>query len=224
MKNYAFIFARGGSKRIKNKNLKLINSKPLIYYSINLASNIKFIDKTFISTDSKNIINYACKFKNTHIIKRPKKLATDASDEWLSWKHAVKYVNSKFGDFKYFLSLPTTSPLREKKDIIKCLKLIKNRKHDIVLTTTETERKPGYNMVYKFNDKIKIIETKKQLNKKKIFDLTTVAYLCESKYIISKNGIFDGRVGAVEVPKSRSLDIDTIDDFKYAEYLMKIKK
>ena len=53
MINYAFIFARGGSKRIKNKNLVLLNSKPLIYYSIEQSLKTKLFKKIFISTDSK---------------------------------------------------------------------------------------------------------------------------------------------------------------------------
>ena len=59
MKIYAFIFARGGSKGIKDKNLVKVKGKPLIYYSIKIAQKIKDIDKIFVSSDIKKILKYA---------------------------------------------------------------------------------------------------------------------------------------------------------------------
>ena len=61
MKIFAFIFARGGSKGIKNKNIIKINNKPLIYYSIHLAKKMKEIDEVYVSSDSNNILNIAKK-------------------------------------------------------------------------------------------------------------------------------------------------------------------
>ena len=113
--------------------------------------------------------------------------------------------------------------MRNKKDIIDCYKLIQKNKHDIVLTMCKTERNPGYNMVYKKKNKIKLIPTRVVIKHKTIFDLTTVAYICNKKYIENKNAIFDGSVGAVEIPKERSIDIDTIDDLMYASYLLNKK-
>ena len=66
---YCFIFARGGSKGIKNKNLVKLNGKPLLFYSINLAKKIKSIKKIFVSTDNKAIAEYAKKNK-VEVIKR----------------------------------------------------------------------------------------------------------------------------------------------------------
>ena len=74
--NYAFIFARGGSKGIKNKNIRLFNGKPLIYYSIKLAKKISSIKKVFVSSDNKKILDIAKKF-GAETILRPKSIAKD---------------------------------------------------------------------------------------------------------------------------------------------------
>lgn len=125
--NYAFIFARGGSKGIKDKNIKLFNKKPLIYYSINLAKKIKEIKKVFVSSDSKKILKIAKKF-GANTILRPKELSRDHSSEIDAWKHAVRHLKKKGEKFDNFISLPCTSPLRKEIDIKTALKKIKKKK------------------------------------------------------------------------------------------------
>ena len=94
MKIYAFIFARGGSKGIKDKNLVKVKGKPLIYYSIKIAQKIKDIDKIFVSSDLEKILKYA-KSLGVSIIKRPKKISGDSSPEVLAWRHAIMYLKKR---------------------------------------------------------------------------------------------------------------------------------
>ena len=126
-KNYAFIFARGGSKGLKNKNIKLFNGKPLIYYSINLAKKNKKIKKIFVSSDDKKILKISRKY-GAEIILRPKSLSRDNSLELNAWKHAINYLKEKGENFDNFISLPCTSPLRNSKDINSALQKIKKKK------------------------------------------------------------------------------------------------
>ena len=146
-KIFAFIFARGGSKGIKNKNLVKLNGKSLIDFSINLAKSMKIFDKVFVCTESKKIKDYVKK-RNVQIIPRPKNLATDNSPEYLSWKYAVKYLKKKNIIFDCFVSLPTTSPLREKEDILGALKKL-NKGADFVVCATPARRNPWFNMLIK---------------------------------------------------------------------------
>lgn len=227
MINYAFIFARAGSKRIKNKNLVLLNSKPLIYYSIEQSLKTKLFKKIFISTDSKKIAKYCMNLniQQLEIIRRPISLASDTSDEWLSWKHAVKYVNHKYGKFNIFASIPVTSPLRSYRDIKQCVKKKINTKHDIVLTFTSSNRNPYFNMITLDKKNNLFLACKNKIMKKQSFyDLTTVAYVTTPEYILKNKKIWDGRVSGVEIPHPRSLDIDTLDDLNYAKYIMKYGK
>mgnify|MGYP001252107590 CR=1 FL=1 len=225
MKNFAFIFARGGSKRIKNKNLQKIKNKNLLEIAINQASRIKKIDKIFVSTDSKKIASFVSNF-NVEIIKRPKFLSKDNSSEWHAWQHAIKQVKKKYY-FEKFICLPVTSPLRKNIDIINCINKL-NKKIDIIITVQETNRNPWYNMV-KINSKNclevinkhtkKIIDTRQKAPK--VYDMTTVCYVSTPEYILKKKSIFSGNVKAVIIPQERALDIDSYFDLKLSKLLYK---
>jgi CMP-N-acetylneuraminic acid synthetase len=218
-KIFCFIFARGGSKRIKNKNLIKIKNKSLLKISIDIAKKINTINKIIVSSDSVKIINEAKKNKVNYIL-RPKKLCTSKSNEFESWKHAIKYFEDKNINFDYFLSLPTTAPLRKVTDINKLISTFKRKKFDLMFCVTKTNRYPNYNMVKKNKKSLQIL-SKEKINKKKIFDMTTVGYISTPRFIKNSNNIFDGKVGCIEIPRERSLDIDDSFDLKVARFLYK---
>ena len=132
--NFSFIFARGGSKGIKNKNIKSFCGKPLIEYSIKVAKEIDRIDECFVSTDSLKIAEISKKL-GAQIILRPSQLAEDNSSEWLAWQHAIRAVNKSFCEFD-FVVYPT-SPLRTKINVEQALDNL-NSKVDIVMTLSQT--------------------------------------------------------------------------------------
>jgi CMP-N-acetylneuraminic acid synthetase len=227
-KIYAMIFARGGSKGIKNKNIKKINGKPLIYYTIDLAKKIKKIKKIFVSTDSKRIAITSKKYGAIIPFKRPKKLSQDKSDEWLAWKHLCDFLK-KLNDLPDILiSLPATSPLRKRIDIENALKkFIKNKKSDILITARESIRNPYFNMIkLKPNGFAEIVIDKNIKNRQQapvVLDVTTLAYVTTPDYILRNKNMFAGNVDVLKVPKERSLDIDDKFDLKIAKILMKKK-
>ncbi len=222
-KIFSFIFARGGSKGIKNKNITKINGKPLIYYSILLAKKISG-KNVYISTDSLKIKNISEKY-GASVIMRPKNISKDKSLEIIAWKHAVNYLNKKNIFFDIFLSLPATSPLRNLYDIKKAINLLK--KCDFVVTGNISKRSPWFNMVKadKYLNVELLMKNKKKFSRRqdvpKSYDLTTVAYVAKASYILSMTGIFDGKVKLSEVPPNRALDIDDKFDLKIAKLLMK---
>jgi CMP-N-acetylneuraminic acid synthetase len=224
MRTFAFIFARGGSKGVPGKNIKEICGKPLIAYSIEIAKEIESIEKIFVSTEDDNIATVAKKF-GADIIPRPINLAQDDSPEWLAWQHAIKWLGERGDDFEIFISLPTTSPLRNKSDITQCLAFL-DEKTDVVVGVTEAVRSPYFNMVRKdSNDFIDVIMKNdnhyaRRQDTPAIFDMTTVGYVSRPEFIENSTGIFDGQVKGVEIPTERALDIDTELDFKIAEFLM----
>ncbi len=218
-KIFCFIFARGGSKRIPNKNLLKIKNKSLLEITLDFAKKVKKIDKIFVSSDSLKILNIAKK-KDVQIIKRPKSLCTSTSDEFDSWKHAINDLRKKKIMFDYFLSLPTTSPLRKKNDILKLIKKFSQSEYDLVLCATDTNRFPHYNMVVKKGKNIELIIKKSRgIKKKDIFDLTTIGYITKPKFIMKAKGIFDGKIGYIKIPKERAVDIDDFYDLKVARFL-----
>lgn len=223
----ALICARGGSKGLPNKNIKILGGKPLIVRAINQVKKIKEINNIIVSTDSKKIANIAFKAGAEVPFMRPKKLAKDNSSEWLVWRHALyslKKLNGNYPDI--IIILPVTSPMRSIKDIKNCLIKYKNSKADIIITVTNSHRNPYFNMV-KINKEglaSRVVKPKKKIIRRqdspKVYDMTTVAYVTNPKFILEKEGIFDGKVGYVHIPTERALDIDTKFDFRIAELLL----
>ena len=224
---FAFIFARGGSKGLKNKNLYEIGGKPLIAHSILAAKKNKKIKKVFVSTDSKKIIKISEAY-GAEIIHRPKRLALDKTPEWLAWQHAIDYLKKMNETFDIFLSLPTTSPLRSQQDINNALNALK-KNDDAVITITPSSRNPSFNMV-SIDKKgfASLIEKKKVVSRRqdapKYYDMTTVSYVSRPEFILSKKYLFSGRIKSIIVPKERAIDIDDIIDASIASFLYERNK
>ncbi len=228
MKVYAFIFARGGSKGLPRKNIKLLAGKPLIAYAIESALASPSIDNVFVSTDDREIERVAVQY-GAEVIIRPKELATDQSPEWLSWQHAINWVVAKFGEFDCFLSLPATSPLRAVCDIENAVTILSNGGIDVCISITNSSRSPYFNMVTEDKDGSYAIclSNKDRITRRQdspeVYDITTVVYAAKPQFILNHEGIFSGRVGAVKIPKYRAVDIDDIYDFHFAETLLGLK-
>ena len=223
----AFIFARGGSKGLPDKNLRKILGKPLISLAIEQALTIKKIDRVIVSTDSPKIADIAKKSGAEVPFIRPKDLALDDSPEWLAWQHAMMYLQNNLGSLPdAVVSIPTTAPLRISEDIENCIDRFFNSKVDVVITVTEARRSPYFNMVE--IDPFGIASLAKPFSHSlhrrqeapKMYDMTTVAYVFKPDFILNNNSIFEGVVASVEVPVERSIDIDTLLDFEIAEFLL----
>ena len=224
----AIIFARGGSKGLPNKNIKIFNGKPLIAWSIEHAKSISRISRVIVSTDSDEIAKTAIEFGAEVPFMRPKELATDESPEWLSWQHALEFLSKSDGCLPdLMLSIPTTSPLRDIEDINKIIDEYLENETDIVIAVSEGYRSPYFNIVKDLpNGYVELfIKNDKHISRRqdspKTFDITTVAYAAKPSFVINNASIFDGRVRKIIVSKETSVDIDTLIDFEYAEFLLK---
>lgn len=225
MKNFAFIFARGGSKGLPGKNIKPLAGKPLLQYSIETAKTSPHIELVFVSTDDSEIAEVA-RLNGAIVIDRPSELATDKSPEWLAWRHAIEWVREKYGEFNGFVSLPATSPLRSDEDISKAIEQHKAKAADVCISVTEANRSPFFNMVkHTYEGYVELVnkpecEVSRRQDAPKVFDVTTVVYVSTPEFIMNSYGLFSGKVTSIEVPKERAVDIDDIYDFKLAEILM----
>jgi N-acylneuraminate cytidylyltransferase len=222
-----FVFARGNSKGIKNKNLLKFKNTTLLGNAILQAKKIKYSKRIFVSTDSVKIKKEALKYKAEVPFIRPKHLSTDTSPEIYAWRHAVDFLNNKLDIFPdYIVSVPTTSPLRRTSDINKCLSLAIKNKLDIVFAITSSHKNPYFNMLIKKKGKLKIaIKKNKKISRRqdapKSFDLTTICYVFKPNYIKSNFNLFSGKVGYVHIPKQRAIDIDDKWDYRIAISLNK---
>lgn len=228
MTTFAFTFARGGSKGLPAKNIRVMAGKPLLAHAIEAAKAIEQIEQVYVSTDSAQIAKVAAGC-GALVIDRPAELAQDDSPEWFAWQHAIRHVQDTHGTFDRFISLPTTAPLRTPQDIKDCLAALDNRT-DMVVTMTPAHRSPWFNMAKA--DKNGYLSTlvtaeKPPTRRQDVpegFDLTTLAYVARPEFILAHHNMWQGRVKGVLIPPERAIDIDTEFDFKVAEFLMREKQ
>ena len=227
----AIIFARGGSKGLPGKNIRLFGGKPLIVWSIDHALAVKRIDRVLVSTDSHEIASVALKNGAEVPFMRPAELAADDSPEWMAWRHALNYLRETNGELPdVMVSVPATAPLRFAQDIENCLNEYENHDADIVITVTDAHRSPYFNMVKTVaNGSVELVNPPQIAIARRqdapiVFDMTTVCYVVKPEFVMSHESAFEGRVRSVHVPTGRAIDIDTMLDFYIAEQLLHLRR
>ena len=230
MKAVAFIFARGGSKGLPGKNIRALNGKPLIAWSIEHALAVPRIDRIIVSTDSAEVAEVARQHGAEVPFMRPAELAGDNSPEWLAWRHALNYLKESTGALQeVMVSVPTTAPLRLPIDIENCLDEYEKGNADMVITVTDAHRSPYFNMVKTNADgSVGLVNPPQSTIARRqdapvVYDMATVCYVANPEFVMAHNSTFEGRVKAVHVPTERAIDIDTLLDFQIAECLLNIK-
>jgi N-acylneuraminate cytidylyltransferase len=223
----ALICARGGSKGLPGKNIRPLFGKPLITWAIEQAQAVKRIQRVLISTDSEEIANVARANGAEIPFMRPPELAQDTSPEWLVWRHALTYIKEQQGKLPdALIVVPVTAPLRSPDDLESCLDEYEKGDADMIITVTESRRSPYFNMVKvgEEGDAGLVIPTDTEISRRQdvpvVYDMATVAYVARPEHVMTREGIFEGRVRQVLVPAERALDIDTPLDFRIAECLM----
>lgn len=221
------ICARGGSKGVPKKNIKLLGGRPLICWSIETARQCSYIDKVVVSTDSPDIAATAKEHGAEVPFIRPAPLAKDNSPEWLVWQHALRTL-SEMENFTsdYLTVLPPTSPFRSIEDVNESIELLDNENIDIVISVTHSNRNPYFNMVELDSDGFAYLSKRseqivfRRQDAPRVLDMTTVLYTAKTDFVLNASGVFEGRVKTLEIPEIRALDIDTKMDFKFAEFLI----
>lgn len=227
MNTVAFIFARGGSKGLLGKNIRLLGGKPLIAWSIEHALAVKRIERVIVSTDSEKIATVAREYGGEVPFIRPATLAQDDSPEWLAWRHALDYLRETTGALPHaMVSVPATAPLRLPQDIEECLDEYEKSDADMVITVTDAHRSPYFNMVKTNADgTVGLVNPPRSAIAHRqevplVYDMATVCYVANPMFVMNHENIFEGRVRAVRVPTERAIDIDTLLDFQIAESLL----
>lgn len=227
MKVVALICARGGSKGLPGKNIRPLAGRPLIAWAINQARAVERIGRVIVSTDSEEIATVAREAGAEVPFLRPAELAQDNSPEWLVWRHALNYLKETDGAYPdALIVVPATAPLRIVADLERCLDEYAKGEADMVITVTDAHRSPYFNMVkVHANGTVGLVIPPEGLIFRRqdapvVYDVTTVAYVAKPEFVLTKNGVFEGKVRHVHIPAERALDIDTPLDFKIAECLM----
>ena len=226
MKILCTICARAGSKGVANKNLRLINNKPLIVYSIEQAIATKLFDQIVVSSDSKEIREVALANGATFCVDRPAELATDTAPKLPAIKHCVENAEKKFGQFEVIIDLDATAPLRESSDIIGALELLQSAQADNVITGTPAHRSPYFNLVE--TDVNGVVSLSKppanvvarRQDSPQCFDMNASIYVWRRQALFANENLFTGNTRLFVMPRERSLDIDSQADFEMVEWMM----
>lgn len=227
MEVIALICARGGSKGLPGKNIRPLGGRPLIAWPIAQARAVPRIGRIIVSTDSEQIAAMAREAGAEVPFMRPAHLARDDSPEWLAWRHALSHIKESRGVYPdAVIGLPCTAPLRSPADIEVCLDEYAKGDADMVITVTEARRNPYFSMVKRNADGTVSLAASperavfRRQDAPVVYDITPVAYVTRSDFVMTCDGIFAGRVRAVEIPPERAVDIDTLLDFTIAECLL----
>ncbi len=227
MNNICIIPARANSKRIKNKNIKNFYGKPIIYWSILAAKKSKCFSKIIVSSDSKKILSISEKFGAVKNNLRPKKISTDKS----SMDDVIKYEIFKENRKKKIdnvCCIVATAPLISSKDIKKSLDILKRKKTNYVFSASAYDA--PVDRYFLINKKGFLVKRKmKNLNKgsqdlKKTYHDAGQFYWASFKTFSSKINIYNGRSIPYYIPSYKSVDINTLEDWKKAEALFKVLK
>lgn len=223
----AIIPARGESKSIPRKNIKLLAGKPLIVYAIETALKCKLLDRVIVSTDDEEIAAISKKHGAEVPFIRPRELALDTTPMLHVLQHAVSYIerNGK-SNIDIVVLLQPTAPFREVSDIENCVKKLKNEKADSVVTVCEVEHNPYFVMMKFQNDNLMtLLKTEKPITRRqdapKVYRLNGAVYAIRRDVLMNENKIFTDNTKAVIMPQERSIDLDRKLDFEFAEFLLK---
>ena len=218
----AIIPARAGSKGLKKKNIKLLNNKPLIQWTIDQCKSSKYIDDIIVSSDDEVVLELAKK-ANVIVHNRPKNLSSDTS----LISDTVSLLLQK-NSCDYLLLLQPTSPLRTTEDIDSAIQYIHNNKFQSVVSVCENSKYNISNTLpcnLSMKDFLKCskINTNRQ-QQKKAYVINGAIYIARSDYYRQNHSFYGDETYAYVMPEDRSVDIDSEIDFKLAELLMREKK
>ena len=227
MNRICTICARGGSKGVKGKNVKLLNGKPLIAYSIEQARNSGLFDVIAVSSDSEQILEVAEIYGADSLIRRPDELATDTAAKLPVIRHCVAEAERQHQrTFDILVDLDATSPLRLTDDIRNAVTLLDVSGAGNVITAMPARRSPYFNLVEL--DAQGIVHLSKPLitpvvrrqDAPKCFDMNASIYVWRRQVLFETPSLFNADTRLYVMPEERSIDIDSELDFRFVEFLM----
>jgi CMP-N-acetylneuraminic acid synthetase len=233
MKILCVIGARGGSKGLPGKNIKMLLGKPLIAWTIEEALKTPEIDKVVVSTDSSEIADVAKKYGAEVPFVRPENISGSKVGKFDVWKHALNECEEHYKEkYDIYIDLDCTNPLRGNKDISNVINQLKNsmaRGVDAVFSVCEARKNPYFNMVEA--DESGALRMSKTLGETIIrrqdapivYEHVASIYAITPSYIRMKNHLLSGHAEGYDIGYEKSLDVDSEFDFKLVEYLMKDK-
>ncbi len=232
MKLLALIPARQGSKRLPLKNIKMCAGKPLIAWTIEAALASQYKMDVIVSTDSEDIAQIAQKYGAEVPFLRPKQWASDSASTFDVIHHSIDQLAHLKRHYDSIILLQATSPVRNVQHIDEAIKLFIQSKAKSIISVTPLEHPIEWTMELEKNNSLDpFINNNPLLFKSRSQDFATryrlngAIYCAQLKAVLTQNTFYlNQNVYAYPMEKQFSVDIDDINDFNYAQYLLTVNQ
>ena len=223
------IAARGGSKGVKNKNIRMLGGKPLIAHTILQAKRWGRAEKIVCSTDSEEIADVARQYGAEVPFMRPAELATDVSGKVSVLRHALKTVELDSGTrYPIIVDLDATAPVRSVSDIEGALQLFLDKKAKTVFSVVPARKNPYFNMVELDAERkaalVKALDStvKRRQDAPNVYDMNASIYVYDRDYLLNEStrSAISDRSFAFVMGELSAVDIDSELDFQFIEFLV----
>lgn len=226
MRNLAVIPARSGSKGLKDKNIKLLEGKPLIAYSIDAAIGSCLFSTVHVSTDSDHYADVARQFGADVPFLRSAETSTDSASSWEAVLEVLQEYEKRGQFYDTVMLLQPTSPLRTKEDIRRGYQILGENHADTVVSVCEVDHSPLWCNTLPvsgcMNGFIRPEASASRQQLKTYFRINGAIYLISVKKLQEKKALlYDASCYAYVMPKKQSIDIDDEYDFMLAEFLLR---
>ena len=224
----AVIPARGGSKRIPGKNIKIFHGLPVIAYAIKAAKDSGVFREVFVSTDNEEIAEVARSFGAKVPWLRSKDLSDDHSTTISVMKDAVKKLKTSFSELSYACCIYPATPLLQPSFISKGFQTLKDGNWDYVFSASPTGTPPERMFRLDSGNLVQMQFPEHQATRTQDF---LPSYRDAGQFYFGRSSswesglqIFSSNSTIVEIPRELSVDIDTLDDWHYAERLFQMQR
>ena len=224
MRVLGLITARGGSKGVPRKNIRLLHGKPLLAYAVETSLSSRTIDRTIISTDDEEIAGAGRAYGADVPFRRPRELALDTTPTLPVVEHALIALREQGDEFDAVCLLQPTNPLRRASDIDACVEMLQSTDADSVISVLPVPHEYNPKWVYwRQNDgnlRISTGDTEPISRRQDLppaFHRDGSVYVTRSETILTGKSLYGERVHGYEIDPRFSVNIDTEEDWKEAE-------
>ena len=221
--------ARGGSKGVPGKNIRVVNGKPLIAHAIQCGLKCPSIDHLIVSTDSDKIADIARRYGADVPFLRPAHLAEDTTPMLPVIQHAVAESERYFKEeIELIVLLDPTGPMRVPEDIETCVDIIRKKDCDAVISGNTAHRSPYFNMVSPVDGYVQLtIKPERNVGRRQdsptVYDLNTVVWVYSRRAVMEDEKRIPTKTILYQVPSERAIDLDSELDFQFIEFIMNTK-
>ncbi|MDA8687050.1 acylneuraminate cytidylyltransferase family protein [Schleiferiaceae bacterium] len=225
MKYIGIIPARGGSKGVPGKNKKLLNGKPLISYTIESALKAGVLDDIFVSSDDEEILEIASDYDGVTCIVRPNEISGDLSTTEEVLIHVIKQMGLDKGQDNYaVVTLEPTSPFRRPSTLVRALDLFRFHSYLYSVVSVVEDFSVYYTNNREMLTPIFADLPRRRQDRDPILQEKSLIYVTRLEDLMNKSLVLGKKAVPLIVENQEALDINTISDFSYVEFIMTLKK